>query len=121
MESQTPRNDCFTALFHIGMTKDFRIQLKNCVAFNDFLYDFMKDTILDAFEKSLTDEMKKKLLEVLMRENAESMEPPPRKRPPRKVEKPTIVTKTKKRRAIKKVYPAVAGYRSVYFPEVSEH
>lgn len=117
MKTQTPRNDCFTALFHIGMTKDFRVQLKNCVALNDFLYDFMKDTILDAFEKRLTDEMKKKLLEVLMRENADSMEPPPRKRPLRKVAKPTTTATKKPRAAKKRIYPAVAGYRSVYFPQ----
>ena len=119
METQTPRNDCYAVLFYVGITKDLQVHVKNGVALNDFLYDFVKATILEVFQKQLTDEMKKDLLEVLMQENPEAMKLPPRKRPPRKVEK-LIVAKPKNRRA-KRVYPKVAGYRSVYFPEVSEH
>ena len=119
MENQAPRNDCYAALFHIGITKDLRVHVKNGVALNDFLYDFVKATILEVFQKQLTDEMKKDLLKVLMRENPDSMELPPRKHAPRMVAKPTPAKKP--RAAKKRIYPAVAGYRSVYFPEASEH
>ena len=109
--AEQKRNDSYAALFFVGISKDMRVEIKNGLALNDSLFDFVKKTLLDFFREKLTDEEKRKLLEVLWTENKDVMEPPPRKRAPRKeAAKSKIILKKSK------PDPFKGGYRSPYLP-----
>lgn len=110
METQKPKKDSYAALFQVCVTKDMQVEIKNCVALNKALHDFVNG-VADSIREKFTDEVKQKMIEILLKENAEAMEPPQPKRNPRKNAKP----RTAKKKNLPTLPPPF-GYRSPYLP-----
>ena len=116
MENQTHKKDSYAALFQVCVTKDMQVEIKNCVALNKTLHDFVNG-VADCIREKFTDEVKQKMVEILLKENKWAMQG----------ESSTVILnqavkdakrKCRKRTTKKKLptIPPPVGYRSPYLP-----